>query len=142
MARPRVGARTRRAVEERARDCCEYCRSQSRFATHAFSLEHILPQSRGGKTTLDNLALSCQGCNNHKYTSTEGRDPVTKEPASLFHPRRQRWRDHFTWSPDYVYIIGITPTGRATVELLQLNRERLLNMRRVLHGAGEHPPEE
>jgi hypothetical protein len=36
-------------------------------------------------------------------------------------------------------IIGRTATGRATVEALHLNRPELVNLRRVLRAAGEHP---
>ena len=66
-------------VVERAKGCCEYCRSQVRFAMQSFSVEHIVPRSRGGKTEFENLALACQGCNNHKYTKTKGRDPVSRK---------------------------------------------------------------
>jgi hypothetical protein len=142
MPNSQVTARQRKAVVKRARGCCEYCRSQARFAMQPFSVEHIIPQSQGGQTKLDNLALSCQGCNNHKYTKTEGRDPVSGDIVPLFHPRRQRWRDHFVWNDDFTLIIGLTPTGRATVEALRLNREGLVNLRRVLYAMGEHPPAE
>ncbi len=142
MPKSQVTARQRKAVAERARGCCEYCRSQARFAVQPFSVEHIIPQSQGGQTKLDNLALSCQGCNNHKYTKIEGRDPVSGDIVPLFHPRRQRWRDHFVWNDDFTLIIGLTPTGRATVEALRLNREGLVNLRRVLYAMGEHPPAE
>lgn len=142
MPEGRVTAEQRRTVIERARGCCEYCRSQARFAMQPFSVEHIEPLHRGGKTTLDNLALACQGCNNHKYTKTEGRDPVTGDIVPLYHPRRQRWRDHFAWNEDFTLVIGLTPTGRATVETLRLNREGLVNLRRILYAMGEHPPAE
>lgn len=108
----------------------------------SFSLEHIIPLDRGGSEDPDNLAFACQGCNNHKYTRTEARDPVTGRIVPLFHPRRQHWRDHFVWSSDFSQILGYTPTGRATVEALRLNREGLVNLRRVLYAAGEHPPAE
>jgi len=142
MPEGRITAQQRRAVVERARGCCEYCRSQARFAMQPFSVEHIVPRSRGGKTTLDNLALACQGCNNHKYTKTEGRDLVSGGIVPLYCPRRQRWRDHFSWNEDFTRIIGLTPTGRATVETLRLNREGLVNLRRILYTMGEHPPVE
>jgi hypothetical protein len=142
MPEPRVTAEQRRAVVERARGCCEYCRSQAHFATQSFSVEHIQPRSQGGKAHLDNLALACEGCNSHKYTKTEGYDPVTGETVPLYHPRQQKWRDHFCWNDDFTLIIGLTPTGRATVETLQLNREGLANLRRVLYAMGEHPPTE
>ena len=60
----------------------------------------------------------------------------------LFHPRRQRWREHFAWTPDGATVVGLSPTGRATVEMLRLNREGLVNLRRVLFAAGAHPPPE
>jgi len=58
----------------------------------------------------------------------------------LYHPRRQKWTDHFAWSDDATLVIGLTPTGRATVEKLQLNRSGLVNLRRVLQAIGSHPP--
>lgn len=142
MTEKSVTTKQKQAVIDRAQGCCEYCRSQARFSTQAFSIEHIIPRSQGGKTILDNLALSCQGCNNHKYTKIEGHDPVSGEIIPLFHPRLQRWSEHFRWNEDFTIIVGITPTGRATVEVLHLNREGLVNLRRILYIMGEHPPEE
>ena len=142
MPENRVTAQQKKAVVERARGCCEYCRSQARFAIQPFSVEHVIPKSRDGQNTLDNLALACQGCNNHKYTKTEGRDPVTDDIVPLYHPRQQRWRDHFAWDDSFTLIIGLTPIGRATVEALRLNREGLVNLRQILYAVGEHPPAE
>ena len=142
MPESRVTAQQKKAVAERANGCCEYCRSQVRFAIQPFSIEHIIPRSAGGETVLDNLALSCQGCNNHKYNKTEGRDPVSGDTVPLYHPRKQRWSNHFAWNDDFTLIIGLTPIGRSTVEALQLNREGIVNLRRVLYAMGEHPPVE
>lgn len=58
MSGSRVTAQLKKSVVKRANRCCEYCRSQESFAIQAFSAEHIIPKSRGGETTLDNLALS------------------------------------------------------------------------------------
>ena len=142
MPESRVTAQQKKAVAERANGCCEYCRSQVRFAIQPFSIEHIIPRSAGGETVLDNLALSCQGCNNHKYNKTEGRDPVSGDTVPLYHPRKQRWSNHFAWNDDFTLIIGLTSTGRSTVEALQLNRKGVVNLRRVLYAMGEHPPVE
>jgi pSer/pThr/pTyr-binding forkhead associated (FHA) protein len=60
----------------------------------------------------------------------------------LYHPRNQQWSDHFAWNEDFSLIIGLTATGRATVETLQINREGVVNLRRVLYTMGEHPPVE
>jgi hypothetical protein len=141
MSEKRPTARQKQAVAARALGCCEYCRSQVRFAMQPFSAEHILPRQQGGTNTLDNLALSCQGCNNHKYTKTEWFDSINGNLVALFNPRKQNWSEHFAWNNDYTLVIGLTSVGRATVEALQLNREGLVNLRRVLYGAGEHPPE-
>lgn len=93
-------------------------------------------------TDTENLAFACSGCNAHKYNKIHGFDPLSSEVASLFHPRQDRWQDHFAWNADFTLIVGITPTGRATVETLCMNREGAVNLRRLLHATGAHPPEE
>lgn len=140
MARQPGVARQKQFIIQRARGCCEYCQSQSRFTNQAFSIEHIVPKSQGGQNTLDNLALSCQSCNNHKYTKTTGIDPITGKTVPLYNPRQESWADHFAWNEDCALIIGLTPTGRATVETLQLNKPGLVNLRQILSAVGEHPP--
>lgn len=140
MPEQRVTAEQKRAVLERARGCCEYCKSQARFATQSFSTEHIIPRHLGGETALDNLALACQGCNNHKYTKTEAQYPVSDKVVPLYHPRQQRWHDHLAWNDGFILVVGLTPTGRATIKALQLNRVELINLRRILYAMGEHPP--
>jgi len=140
MSEPRISATQRAGVRERAKGCCEYCQSQEQYSPDSFSVEHIVPISKGGKSDLSNLAFACQGCNNRKYTSTESADPVNRETVPLFHPRQHLWSDHFAWSDDGMFILGLTPIGRAAVEMLQLNRSGLVNLRRVLFEAGEHPP--
>jgi len=132
----------KRLTADRAHGYCEYCRSQVHYATEFFSTEHIEPQSAGGKTELDNLALACQGCNGHKSAKTKAIDPVTKQLVPMFHPRRQKWREHFHWNDDCTLIVGITETGRATIAALQLNRDCLINLRRALYALGKHPPRE
>lgn len=141
MPDQRVTNQLRQLVGERARGSCEYCLSQAQFSPQSFSVEHIYPRSLGGATELDNLALSCAGCNGHKYNKTQAIDSATNELAPLFHPRQQVWSEHFTWNEDYTKIIGLTPTGRATVDALQLNRSALQNLRAVLYMVGKHPPD-
>jgi hypothetical protein len=140
MPRTHVTAQERRLIAERARGRCEYCRSPVNFATQSFSVEHILPVSRGGETILDNLALACPGCNGHKYTKIEAVDPADEALIPLYNPRTQRWWDHFSWNEDFTRIIGLTPAGRATVNALRMNRLGVMNMRRVLFASGLHPP--
>ncbi len=129
-----------RAVIERAESRCEYCQSMADYTTESFAVEHVMPRSRGGSSELDNLAFSCSGCNGHKYNKTEVNDPADGKTVPLFNPRKQKWQLHFGWSDDYTQVIGLTPTGRATVETLRLNRQGLINIRRLLYLIGQHPP--
>jgi HNH endonuclease len=128
-------------VFNRAKGLCEYCRSQARFAIDPLVIDHIQPVRCGSKTIAENLALSCQTCNNYKYIKTEALDPVTNQSVSLFHPREMVWEEHFTWNEDVTQSIGITPVSRAAIALLQINRDGVVNMRRVLAIMGYHPPD-
>jgi 5-methylcytosine-specific restriction endonuclease McrA len=136
----RPTARQKRTVAERAAGCCEYCLSPVTFSPDPFAVEHIQPLAEGGPTRLPNLAYSCQGGNNAKYTHTSALDPTTGEQVPLYHPREHRWHDHFAWSADFLELVGRTPIGRATVAQLHLNRPGIRNLRRLLRLAGEHPP--
>ncbi len=128
-------------VFDRAKGMCEYCRSQAKFAIDPLVIDHIQPVSKGGATRSENLALACQTCNNYKYTKTEAPDPITDQVVPLFHPRQMVWQEHFSWNEDATKMIGITPTGRATIALLQTNRPGVCNMRQILVVMGYHPPD-
>ena len=130
MSDKRVTVRQKTAVAKQAKYCCEYCKSQARFALQSFSIEHIIAKSQVGTTTLNNLAFACQGCNNHKYNKSEAQDPIGGEAIPLYHPRKQQWSTHFAWNDDFTLMIGLTPTGRATIEALQLNRPGIVNLDR------------
>jgi hypothetical protein len=140
MARRYLTVEEQQTIIERAQSRCEYCQSQMSYATQSFVFEHITPISRGGETMLDNLTLACGGCNGHKYNKVAVPDPIDGEMVSLYHPRQQQWSDHFGWNDDYTQVIGLTPTGRATVEALNLNRPGVVNIRRLLWAIGKHPP--
>jgi hypothetical protein len=141
MSSEYVPVALKQLVFDRARGLCEYCRSQAKYAIDPLVIDHIQPVSRGGQTQADNLALSCQTCNNYKYNKTEAPDPATAQLAPLFHPRLLEWNQHFTWNEDTTQMLGITAIGRATVARLQTNREGVINMRRVLAIMDEHPPD-
>lgn len=126
-------------VAQRSLFCCEYCLSQARYSVDYFSIEHILPRSKGGGNDVMNLAYACRTCNGHKYTHTVGVDPLDGRSASLYNPRTDVWNEHFRWSDDCSIIIGISPCGRGTVERLKLNRPSLINLRTVLFSFGKHP---
>jgi hypothetical protein len=140
MSDKTIAAELRRLVADRAAHCCEYCRSQARYSCDPFAVDHITPRSLDGQTIADNLALSCCGCNQHKARRVSAPDPVTNFLGPLFHPRADVWDEHFAWSDDFTLMLGLTPTGRATIGALHLNRRGLVNIRRVLGAIGEHPP--
>ena len=140
MTKRRIPAKLQRLVKERALGYCEYCVCPESHSTQSHSNEHITPEVAGGPATEDNLALACQGCNNKKYNKTHAIDPVSGETVPLFHPRKDDWHEHFAWNPDCLTLIGLTPTGRATIEALDLNRAGVINLRRMLFREGLHPP--
>lgn len=140
MPRERVPAALRRQVSARAGGLCEYCRCPAHFTNASLHCAHIQPREAGGETTLANLAWACPWCKAHTYTTTYAPDSRTGRVVVLFNPHRQRWSRHLAWSEDFLFIMGRTATGRATVETLPLNRPELLNLRRVLRTVGEHPP--
>lgn len=67
-------------------------------------------------------------------------DPGSGENVSLFNPRTQDWSDHFEWVDDGVQVLGKTPTGRATIERMKMNIERVVTSRQIWVKAGAHPP--
>ncbi len=135
-----VSKNTKRLVFERAKGLCEYCLCPASHSSSSFSIEHILPIAIGGENSFENLACSCQGCNNLKYIKTTCFDIVTKNYAPIFNPRLHTWEEHFCWDSDFLTIIGLTPIGRGTVILLQLNRESVVNLRSILILGNLHPP--
>jgi hypothetical protein len=117
------------AVARRAGHRCEYCHAPESFFPHRLCIDHIVPEGRGGPTSLANLALCCYGCQFQKLSFESGTDPTTHQTIHLFHPRRQRWTRHFRWSNDGVRLVGLTRTGRATIERLRMNNERQIEAR-------------
>jgi hypothetical protein len=100
-------------------------------------VDHILARQHHGATTADNLALACFACNRRKGTNIASVDPATGKTVPLFHPRRDRWPEHFRLAG--ARIEPLTPQGRATVELLQLNSHARLRRRQLLLNAGRYP---
>lgn len=112
----------RNLVEARADGRCEYCRRYQELVGETFfEVEHILPRSRGGLTVPLNLAFACRRCNVLKGDAIEVFDRRTDQLVPLFHPRYDRWGDHFRRSRDRLRIYGRTAIGRATLERLRWN---------------------
>ena len=103
-------------------------------------IDHIIPLSAGGSSEIDNLCLACYRCNEFKGAKQESLDPLTETSVLLFRPHLQVWTEHFAWSRDGLFMMGITACGRATVEVLHVNDERLIQARHIWMLVGLHPP--
>ena len=126
----------RELVRHRAGNRCEYCHiAQEHVPLTKLQVEHIVARQHAGDDDLTNLALACDRCNLHKGTNLTSVDPVTGEVTPLFHPRHDVWNEHFQW--DGVEVLGITPKGRTTVRLLQMNDPRRLRLRTTLRRLGQ-----
>jgi hypothetical protein len=134
MSKTYIPSELRRLVYERAGGCCEYCliSEAAVFATH--EIDHIIAEKHGGLTEPDNLALSCVLCNKHKGSDLASIDPDTGRLVPLYHPRQARWSEHFQLSE--AQFIPLTPTGRVTIQLLQLNHSNRIEERQLLIAAG------
>jgi hypothetical protein len=132
-----IPASLRELVILRSGNCCEYCRLSQVGQEATFHIDHVIPLAAQGKTEADNLALACVSCSLHKSAKLMANDPDTSESVQLFNPRQQSWSEHFYW--EGVCVVGMTPTGRATVNALQMNRPGILAIREEEILLGRHP---
>jgi hypothetical protein len=132
-----VPERLRRQIRELAQGRCEYCLLDERCAGKPHEPDHLCAEKHGGETTLDNLCLSCFDCNRHKGSDLCSLDADTGEIVLLFHPRKHGWVDHFRLSG--AVIEALTPTGRVTVRLLQINSAERVEERQMLLRVGKYP---
>jgi HNH endonuclease len=132
-----MDAATREFVRRRAGNRCEYCLLQQEQSGLSHHVEHIVARQHGGSDDPDNLALACNRCNASKGPNLTEIDAASGVVVSLFHPRRDVWTDHFEFAGPR--LVGLTPTGRATVSVLAMNDERRVERRAELLARGELP---
>lgn len=130
-----------RRVRRRADELCEYCRLPQFSQEPTFHVDHIKPLAAGGSTTVDNLALACVTCSLRKATRQYVPDPRSGRLVPVFHPRKHRWSDHIAWTRSQ-RLHGKTPTGRATITALGMNRSAVVAIRQQLAAFGDFPPKE
>ena len=83
---PRSAVRlTRRNIFLRDGHTCQYCGRRS--STRDLNLDHVMPRSRGGPMTWENVVCSCRVCNLRKG----GRTPAEASMRLLRKPVRPRW---------------------------------------------------
>ena len=141
MSKSYIPKALRERIGEQAGHRCGYCLTQEAIVGTPMEIDHLIPESLGGLTEEANLWAVCSLCNGHKADRIASLDPQTGEWVRFFDPRRQAWNQHFAWGVEGEQIIGLTPTGRATVTALQLNRPSLVIARRAWVSVGWHPPD-
>ncbi len=112
-----IPAELRRLVIQRAAGRCEYCGLSQEGQEATFHIDHVIPVTAGGQTVAENLALACVSCSLRKAARQTEIDPQSGKEVALYNPRRDTWREHFRWED--VYLVGLTATGRATIEALE-----------------------
>jgi 5-methylcytosine-specific restriction endonuclease McrA len=101
----------RRNLFARDSNRCQYC--GRRFATSELSLDHVVPRTRGGRATWENIVCACVRCNVRKggRTPREAGMKLIKEPVEprtspvlrlkLSHRKYWSWKtflDNAYWS--------------------------------------------
>ena len=119
-----------RRVRRRAEGLCEYCRLPQVFDPWSFHIDHIIAEQHGGKAQLNNMALAGSRCNRNKGPNIAGFDVKTHDVIRLYHPRGDRWAEHFRWRGPR--LIGLTPIGRVTIRVLAINQADVVILRREL----------
>ena len=132
-----VPALLRELVIERAAGRCEYCRLSQEGQEATFHIDHVIPIAAGGLTIEENLALACVSCSLRKAARQRAVDPQTGVEVTLYNPRRDDWSQHLRW--ETVHLIGLSATGRATVDALKMNRPLILAIRAEEAALGRHP---
>jgi len=137
-----IAKNLREEVYKRASWRCEYCQTDQGITGGQMTIDHIIPTARDGQSVLSNLCFACGWCNSFKSDKITGIDPLTGVEMPIFNPREQIWNKHFEWGSDGIFVIGRTPTGRATVDALKMNNEYIIPARRRWVSVGWHPPDE
>lgn len=133
-----IPAELRRLVIQRAAGRCEYRGLSQQGQEATFHIDHVIPVAAGGQTVAENLALACVSCSLRKAARQTAIDPQSGKEVALYNPRRDTWHEHFRW--EGVYLVGLTATGRATIEALDMNRVLILAIREEEAALGRHPP--
>jgi hypothetical protein len=107
------------------------------FIDARHEIDHVIAEKHAGPTSLENLALACFHCNNHKGPNIAGLDPATGQLTRLFHPRQDDWDEHFSWRGPL--LVGLTPVGRTTVAVLAVNLRHRVTHRQALFEEGVFP---
>lgn len=111
-------------VRKRAKFACEYCGVTETNAGGLLTIDHIIPSSKGGLDTYENLAYCCYQCNQFKS------DYLPEEPSDipLWNPRIEPASAHFVEVADGI-LHSFTKVGEFSIKRLRLNRKALVEHR-------------
>lgn len=137
MTRSNISTQLRQQVSIRADNRCEYCLLSEEDSTIRHTIDHIRALKHEGSSDAENLALACIDCNRNKGSDIATFDPDSQQLVRLFDPRHDIWREHFTL--DKATIVGLTPIGRGTVNILQFNEPTRVQHRAFLQAKGNYP---
>ena len=127
----------RQQVYERAAGCCEYCQTCEANTGQTMQVDHIDPH---GSDDLENLCLSCWSCNNYKRRATHVLIHRPRRRSLCFIPAHSSGTSILNGWRNSPRIRGRTPTGRATIVRLKMNRPVIVVARQRWVEGGYHPP--
>ena len=135
-----ISPQLRRAVVERAGNCCEYCRSSQSDQFFTYEVDHIIAEKHGGQTLMDNLCLACPDWKAYKGSDIASIDWETGGTlTALYNPRQDAWDEHFQVDPATGHIEARTSIGRVTISLMRLNDPDRMMDRKLLIDARRYP---
>lgn len=81
---------SRKSIMIRDNYTCQYCHAA--LVASKLTLDHVIPKSRHGKSTWENLVSACYYCNNKKSDRTpeEAGMPLTRKPTKFSVHSRHR----------------------------------------------------
>jgi hypothetical protein len=128
-----ISDKIRAIVRYRAGKRCEYCHKPDKYGAYPFHVDHIIARKHKGEDDLENLAWACFECNVNKGTDIASYNEMGIL-IPLFNPRTQQWNDHFVFED--AWLKAKTDIGQITIEILQINHEEQLELRKTLMESG------
>lgn len=90
---------SRDMIYKRDKHKCQYC-----GATKRLTIDHVIPKSRGGEDTWENLVVACSSCNTKKANKLlehsglklikKPMAPTSKVSLALMYSNVDEWRDY------------------------------------------------
>ena len=127
----------RNLVDSRASGRCEYCLLCQADAGLPHQIDHVISRKHGGTSHPDNLAFACYLCNRYKGSDIASIRPGTGELVRLFHPRQDRWTEHFRIAGPVIE--PLTDIGVVTAHVLRLNLPARVIERQLLQTLNRYP---